>query len=360
MVRFLLVFLYERTFAISPPQMNTLKNSYSFTKRRSGGSRKSDGQKAIFFRASASISTSAERRRNLQIRHRIRAASLGEVREIQADSYEKKRCASAFTKRSRGCVFFHRQAVRRTALKTNDPSSKKTSSPPSPRGKLRQAALFLYVARACCRSCSTRPAPATRRTVAEARKRELVPCLHAPRRPARRPGKAAAVVVWSLQRCGQRQAWVVRNRCQANVRASQRRTCRRRRRRRQLRLERSYRALRAASNSSSTTLARSPCRYPCARPSFHVPCPPPTSRNSMPRLGSDVRRRENRSVRLLSTFRARIVRGASARDLARPRRGTHRRSHLKRSALVGKASAHDRAEIGRFLMGGMAAWMKMH
>ena len=86
-------------------QMNTPKNSYSSTKRRSGGSRKSDGQKPICSRASASISTSAERRRNLQIQRRIRAASLGEVRETQVGSCEKKKCASAFRKRSRGCVY---------------------------------------------------------------------------------------------------------------------------------------------------------------------------------------------------------------------------------------------------------------
>jgi protein regulator of cytokinesis 1 len=99
--------LYEKNLCDFASQMNTPKNSYSSTKRRSGGSRKSDGQKPIFFRASASISTSAERRRNLQIQRRIRAASLGEVRETQVGSCEKKRCASAFIKRSRGCVFFY-------------------------------------------------------------------------------------------------------------------------------------------------------------------------------------------------------------------------------------------------------------
>ena len=88
-------------------QMNTLKNSYLFTKTRSDGSRMNDGRKPIFFRASANILTSAERRRNLQIQRRIRAASLGEVHETQVGSCEKKRCASALRKRSRGCVFYY-------------------------------------------------------------------------------------------------------------------------------------------------------------------------------------------------------------------------------------------------------------
>lgn len=87
-------------------QMNTQKNFYSFTKKRLDGSRKSGGQKAIFFRASESISTSAEKRRNLQTQRQIRADSLGGVRETQVDSCEKKRCASAFRKRSQGFVFF--------------------------------------------------------------------------------------------------------------------------------------------------------------------------------------------------------------------------------------------------------------
>ena len=98
--------LCERTRCDFASQMNTLKNSYSFTKRRSGGSRKSDGRRPIFFRASASISTSAERRRNLQIRRRTRAASLGAVHETQVGCCEKKRCASAFIKRNQGCASF--------------------------------------------------------------------------------------------------------------------------------------------------------------------------------------------------------------------------------------------------------------
>ncbi len=348
--------------------MNTLKNSYSFTKKRSGGSRKSDEQKATFFRASASISTSAERRRNLQIQRRIRAASSGEVRETQVGSCEKKRCASAFRKRNRGYVFFHRRVDGATAL-TSDRRSKKTCSPPFPHGRRKQVALFLYAARACYRFCSTQLARPTRRTVAGARKHVRVPCRHAPRHPALRPGKTAA---WSRRPCDQRRAWAVRNRCRANAHGSQKRMCRRCHRDRSCRVLRAaVPALALASTSCRVAAARSRCPCPCARPScrcpYLVPCPPPFPINT-PRLVSGARRRGNRWARVpallhtTTTFRARIGREASARDLARPRRGTHRRSPSKRSARVGKASAHDRAEIGhqhQHPMGGMAAWTKM-
>ena len=220
-----------------------------------------------------------------------------------------------------------------------------------------QVALFSYAARACCRFCSTQLAPPTRRTVAGAQKRVRVPCRRALRHPAQRQGKAAA---WSRQPCDQHRAWAVRNLCRANARGLQRQ-------RRTYRQGRSCRVPRAAVPMATRQVpARSPCRYPCARPSYPCPYPapcPPTSPYSTLRLGLGARRLGTHLARMHNTaFRARIVHEASARDLARPRRGTHRRSLSKRSARGGKVSAHDQAVIGhqhQHRMGGMVGWMVM-
>jgi hypothetical protein len=267
--------------------MNTQKNYYSFTRMRLGGLKKSGGQRLISSRAYASISTSAKRRRSLQIQRQIRAASLGGVPETRGDSCAKRRCASVFRKRSRGWVQLFRQ--QRCGGANGNYSSKKTSSPRFPHGRRMRVALFLCMGKAFYKFYSTQLALPTRKTV-EAEKDVRVPCRHGRQHQTLHPERAP-----SHQPCAQHQAWVVHSHslCQTKGRGLRRPTS--------PKGQDSYPVPQVGlAQALAIHQAGSRCRCRCVAPSYPYTRParcPPLSRDNTPRLGSGARLRSNHGRR---------------------------------------------------------------
>jgi hypothetical protein len=264
--------------------MNTQKNYYSFTRMRLGGLKKSGGQRLISSRAYASISTYAKRRKSLQIRRQIRAASLGGVLETQDGSCAKRRCASVFRKRSQGCVPFDKQQCGGT---NRDCSLKKTSSPRFRHGRRMRVAPFLCMGIAFCKFYLAQLALPIRKIV-EARKDVQVPCRHGQQHQTLHPERAQ-----SHQPCGQHQAWVVHSQYRASGRGSRRPTS--------PKGQDSYRVPRVGlAQALATHQARLRCPCRCVAPSYLYTRParcPPLSRDNTPRLGSGARLRSNRGRR---------------------------------------------------------------